>query len=229
MADLISFDPYLGWVDVEDVENIPQDTRLITAADLIRYEKFGQDAAARINELATVATDENIALLIGGDNTDTAGAVAAAVAAALAEREQFSALGTNKSSDSILQTPSTLTIPVTALSVWELDLDLFYGSSLEHDVRLGWAIPAGSSGRWGISALSTANTLLANGPMTAQSAPIQNTLALGGNAAATYARVKAVLTIGATAGNIALTYAPDVAGGTVTLYQHSILRARRLS
>lgn len=229
MADPISFDPFLGWVDIEDVENIPQDARLITAADLIRYEKFGQDAAARINELATVATDENIGLLIGTEDSDTSAAVAAAVAAALAAREQVSYLPGNVNSSSILQTPSTLSVAAPALSVWELDVDLFYGTSFEHDIRLGWTFPNGSAGRWGIAGLALENLNLANGPMTAQSAPIANTLAFGGNGAATMARLKAVITVGGVSGTIGLTYAPNAAGAPVTLYQHSILRARRLS
>lgn len=229
MADPISFDPYLGWVDVEDVDNIPEDARLITAADLIRYEKFGQDASARINDLAAIATDEGIAGLIEGDGPLTAQAVADAITAALAGREQISTLPTNSVSDSILQTPSGLSIPAPAMSTWAVEVDLFYGTSFEHDMRLGWAIPAASGGRWGILGLALDNANLASGPLTAQSAPITTTLALAGNGAATMARLSAVVTVGATPGSIGLTYAPNAAGSSVTLYQHSTLRARRLS
>jgi hypothetical protein len=53
MTTPISFSPFLGWVDTTDPSNIPADVRIIGAADLLRYEVFGQDAAARINDLIT--------------------------------------------------------------------------------------------------------------------------------------------------------------------------------
>jgi hypothetical protein len=45
MADPISFDPYLGWVNITDPNNVPEDARTITAEDLLRYENLGQDVA----------------------------------------------------------------------------------------------------------------------------------------------------------------------------------------
>jgi hypothetical protein len=45
MADPISFDPYLGWVDITDPDNIPQDARIIGASDLLRFEQLGKDVA----------------------------------------------------------------------------------------------------------------------------------------------------------------------------------------
>ena len=53
MTTPISFSPYLGWVDTTDPANIPANVRIIGAADLLRYEIFGQDATARINDLIT--------------------------------------------------------------------------------------------------------------------------------------------------------------------------------
>jgi YD repeat-containing protein len=45
MAGKISFDPYLGWVDITDPDNIPQEARIIGASDLLRFEKLGKDVA----------------------------------------------------------------------------------------------------------------------------------------------------------------------------------------
>lgn len=45
MADPISFDPFLGWVDVTDPDNIPEDVRVIGADDLLRFEQLGVDIA----------------------------------------------------------------------------------------------------------------------------------------------------------------------------------------
>jgi hypothetical protein len=50
MADPIVFDPYLDWVDVPEGDNIPPNAKLVSAADLMRYEQFGVAAAARLNE-----------------------------------------------------------------------------------------------------------------------------------------------------------------------------------
>jgi hypothetical protein len=59
MTDPISFDPYLGWVDVESPLSIPEEVHLITASDLLRYENLGVATADRINSLIadTVALD----------------------------------------------------------------------------------------------------------------------------------------------------------------------------
>lgn len=56
MADLIKFSPYLGWVDVTNSKDIPENARVISASDLLRYEKLGQDVAARLNDPIAIAS-----------------------------------------------------------------------------------------------------------------------------------------------------------------------------
>jgi hypothetical protein len=51
----ISFDPYLGWVDITDPDNVPEGVRTINASDLLRYENLGSVSADRINQLITAA------------------------------------------------------------------------------------------------------------------------------------------------------------------------------
>lgn len=46
MADPIHFDPFTGWVNVNDPDNVPVGAKVLTAEDLMRYEKLGQDVAA---------------------------------------------------------------------------------------------------------------------------------------------------------------------------------------
>lgn len=46
MSDPIHFDPFMGWVNTTDPDNVSEDARVITAEDLMRYEKLGQDIAA---------------------------------------------------------------------------------------------------------------------------------------------------------------------------------------
>lgn len=57
MADPINFDPYLDWVDVVDPNNIPEGARVVSAADLLRYENLGQAVTARLNDTAAMASD----------------------------------------------------------------------------------------------------------------------------------------------------------------------------
>jgi len=46
MSEPIHFDPFMGWVNTTDPDNVSEDARVITAEDLMRYEKLGQDIAA---------------------------------------------------------------------------------------------------------------------------------------------------------------------------------------
>lgn len=57
MTTKISFSSYLGWVNVADPANIPADVRIISADDLLRYEKFGDAAKQAINELIDTTAD----------------------------------------------------------------------------------------------------------------------------------------------------------------------------
>lgn len=44
MAEIV-FNPYLGWTNASDPANIPAETKVITAEDLMRYENLGVDVA----------------------------------------------------------------------------------------------------------------------------------------------------------------------------------------
>lgn len=56
MTNPINFDPFLGWVDTTDPNNIPADVRTVNAADLLRYENLGVAAETAINSLITDVT-----------------------------------------------------------------------------------------------------------------------------------------------------------------------------
>lgn len=45
MANPIHFDAFTQWVNVNDPDNVPVDAKILTAEDLLRYEKLGQDVA----------------------------------------------------------------------------------------------------------------------------------------------------------------------------------------
>lgn len=59
MPGPLSFDAYLGWVNITDPNNIPQDARVISADDLLRYEQLGLDTVAAVNGLSTEVESYN--------------------------------------------------------------------------------------------------------------------------------------------------------------------------
>lgn len=71
MADKFNFDPYMGWVDVTSPDKIPADARVISANDLLRYEKLGADTAQKFNELESnyvtaVKSEHGVTLYMDG-------------------------------------------------------------------------------------------------------------------------------------------------------------------
>jgi hypothetical protein len=46
MTEPIHFQAYTGWVNSTDPDNVSEEARVITAEDLMRYEKLGLDVAA---------------------------------------------------------------------------------------------------------------------------------------------------------------------------------------
>lgn len=79
MAGPLNFNAFLGWVNVTDPNNIPPDARVLSADDLLRYEKLGIDAATAVNDLSTKVdsfdSDPTIAGLIAAPDSATRGAV----------------------------------------------------------------------------------------------------------------------------------------------------------
>lgn len=76
MATPITFSPVLNWVDATDPNNIPNDVRILTAADLLRYENFGKDASARINSIESTVEGHTTAISdLNQDHTDQGTAI----------------------------------------------------------------------------------------------------------------------------------------------------------
>jgi hypothetical protein len=79
MPGPLSFDAFLGWVNITDPNNIPQDARVVGADDLLRYEKLGVDTVAAVNDLAAEVesfdADESVAATLATPTSATRAAV----------------------------------------------------------------------------------------------------------------------------------------------------------
>lgn len=89
MAQKVSFDAYLGWVNITNPNQIPADARVIGANDLLRYEKLGKDVAAKFTELDAIVegwkSDSIISELIDDATSETRYAVGNMVKAGVAD------------------------------------------------------------------------------------------------------------------------------------------------
>lgn len=112
MADPISFDPFLGWVDITDPNNIPVDARVIGADDLLRYENFAVAAKDRLNELSTTATDDGLAALVANEESATGEAFRAATALTATPGALLDSSRTVVQGDSLTESFDSNTLPL---------------------------------------------------------------------------------------------------------------------
>lgn len=79
MPGPLNFDAFLGWVNVTDPNNIPPDARVLSADDLLRYEKLGVDTKAKFKEvddaLSAMDSDTVIAEQLAVPESQTRAAV----------------------------------------------------------------------------------------------------------------------------------------------------------
>jgi hypothetical protein len=79
MPGPFNFDAYLGWVNITDPNNIPEDARTIGADDLLRYEQLGLDVKQKFAEVdsavANLDSDTAVAASIAEPASQTRAAV----------------------------------------------------------------------------------------------------------------------------------------------------------
>lgn len=140
MPDRISFDAYLGWVNITNPNQIPADARVIEANDLLRYENFGKKAAEVINEMGSLASDEGLAsLILSGGSTKTGEAFRSTIGLAVSQMEATATTPTAKINEWLAaQSPLkvkrlvgevVLTAPLVVQSDTYLDLT---GTTIRH-------------------------------------------------------------------------------------------------
>jgi hypothetical protein len=79
MPGPFNFDAYLGWVNITDPNNIPEDARTIGADDLLRYERLGLDTTAKFGEIETTLANLDSDTAVATSLADPASATRAAV------------------------------------------------------------------------------------------------------------------------------------------------------
>jgi hypothetical protein len=219
MTEPISFDPYLGWVDTTDPDNIPQDVRTINASDLLRYENLGIAVADRVTDL--IAADE--ALQDSVDDLNT----------------QIESLPVRKSADqtrtatTTLADDSVLTRSFAANTVVEVEALLWVVSPLGADIKLQLGVPADATGVWGAAAGFGSGAGTSEG-FTKHNAynvsPSNGDVILGTTGSLQVISLRGVIALGVTAGAITVRWAQGTSdAGDTIVKQNSLLKTRIIS
>jgi hypothetical protein len=238
MTEPISFDPYLGWVDTTDPDNIPQDVRTINAADLLRYENLGIAVADRVTDL--IAADEALQDSVDAldTRTDSLEADMTTVEAGLAAIYP-ELLPIRKSADqtrtatTTLADDSALTRAFEANDVVEVEALLWVTSPMSADIKLQLAVPAGSTGIWGAATGfgTGAGTTDGFGKNAAFSvSPTNSDVTLGTTGSLQVICLRGVIALGGTAGSITVRWAQGTSdAGDTVVKQNSLLKTRIIS
>ena len=97
-------------------------------------------------------------------------------------------------------------------------------------MKLGFAVPSGAGGRFGLVAPAYDATTYDTGPAIARSTTINGGwLQCGGNGSDGIARVRGVVIGGSAGGYVIPQFAQVAASGTTTVYQYSVIKAKRIA
>jgi lysophospholipase L1-like esterase len=119
MPGPFNFDAYLGWVNITDPNNIPEDARVIGADDMLRFENLGLDAKAKFDEvdatLAGLDSDSVMSTLIADTGSETRYAVKGMVDSGIAPFKAVTDAMPAKVSDQVaLAVPPLVTSAIAA-------------------------------------------------------------------------------------------------------------------
>ena len=160
MTDPISYDPYLSWVDTTDPDNLPADAKLITAADLLRYENFGVSATAAVNSLITdLATTNSTVATQATTITDLQSTIDGYAALLAHDTTLVKQTDQSRTNSTLFVADNELSRVLLADRTYVVKVVLFMQSPVTADFRVYLNAGAGVTGRWGVSTgLSTTAT-----------------------------------------------------------------------
>jgi hypothetical protein len=231
MSNPISYNPFLGWVDATDPDNLPVDVRIIGASDLLRYENFGVAATTKINA-ESVRVDGALTRLtsaegaitglntsVGGLNTSVGGlgtritALEAVPPATTVIRKPSDAI---KASSTALTNDAALVLTLGPSEDVEIEAVLFVTSPAAAGFKVALTGVGLASGRWGIG-----NTFVSASGAT---------LTVATTGSAQIIMLKGYIRGGASGGAVALQWAQDTSNaGTTTLHSFSYLKLFHVS
>jgi len=158
VSNPISFNPFLGWVDATDPNNLPADVRIISAADLLRYENFGVAATTKINAESVrvdgeiIRVDDAVADITGlegrlGNLEATVGSTVPA-----ANYTTWKINDTTRTSTTTLTNDATLWSPEFGINaVVEVELVLHLVTPVAAGFKFALTNDLPFKGRWGIT------------------------------------------------------------------------------
>ena len=162
MTDPISFDPFLGWVDTTDPNNIPVDVRIISAADLLRYENFGVATTTAVNSIITDVADTKASQ--GTAITDLQGAIDGFGAIAALEQFIFKPTNQSRTNSTLMAADADLHGLLHADNTYVVEAVLFMQSPVTADFRVYLDCP-GVTGFWGVTTGLATTATTTEGPM----------------------------------------------------------------
>jgi lysophospholipase L1-like esterase len=124
---------------------------------------------------------------------------------------------------------SELSFNVGPNQYWEVEVDLFYTTPTDADLRVEFGVPAGTLGSIGVIGPAQTATTFDNQEGVHRRSTVENGwLGVGGIGADGYAKVKGIIKTQANGGTVSLKYGQAVASGTATIYNDSYMRATRV-
>ena len=233
MSNPISYNPFLGWVDATDPDNLPPEVRIIGASDLLRYENFGVAATAKINA-ESVRVDNEIVRLNAAEDAITAlgtsigavdtsvGGLDSRIAVLEAAPKSFvhKTSDTSRSATTLLAEDPHLKKELGPNELVEVTAVLFVTSVTPADIKFGFAGTGVTVGRWGSTTFGAMNTTVPNNYAIAYNTTgLTQTFVLQG-----------LIGAGAGGGHLGLMWAQYVSDpGATTVHSYSYLKTTTLS
>ena len=125
-----------------------------------------------------------------------------------------------------LSDDSELSFYAGANTVWEIDVEVYYTAPTGGDLKFGFNVPSGAAGKLAVIGPAYDSTTYDSQPGIHRSGVLNGgNFRVGGIGADGYAKIRAYLRMGSTAGNVTVQWAQDAASGTTTIYSDTSLRA----
>jgi hypothetical protein len=129
-----------------------------------------------------------------------------------------------------LSDDSILTFYAGSNQVWEVEVQVHFTAPTAGDLKVGFSVPSGTSGRMGLIGPANDATTFDTSPGIFRGTTVNGgSLQAGGNGADSFAILKALVRTSTTPGAVTVQFAQAAASGTTTIYSDTSMRARRVA